>query len=66
MEIRLNLKQVVFVGVWMVILVVALVLSVSNPYSNALSKAKDFGYLIGVFGLSFTLMVIGLDSLTAN
>ena len=66
MEIRLNLKQVAFIGVWMVILVVALVLSMTEPYMNTLQKAKTFGLLLAVFGVSFSLLVMGLDGLSTR
>ena len=63
MEFKLNLKQFVFVAIWILLLIVALLLSTTRPYLDILAMAEKFGWLLGIFGASITLMVIGYNSL---
>ena len=63
MEIRLNLKQLVFVSVWLLIVIVALLLATRRSYLDILARTEKFGWLLGILGASFTLMVIGYNSL---
>ena len=63
MEIRINLKQLVFVSIWILLLIVALLLSTTRPYLDILARAEKFGWLLGIFGASITLIVIGYNSL---
>ena len=63
MEIKLNLKQLVFVSMWILILIVTLLLSTTRPYIDLLGKAEKFAWLLGIFGASFTVFVLGYNSL---
>ena len=63
MEFKLNLKQFVFVAIWILLLIVALLLSTTRPYLDILARTEKFGWLLGIFGASITLMVIGYNSL---
>ena len=63
MEIRINIKQLVFVSVWLLIIIVALLLSTTRPYMDLLGKAEKFGWLFGILGASITVFVIGYNFL---
>ena len=45
MEIKLNLKQLVFVSIWILLLIVALLLSTTRAYYDILGRAETFGEL---------------------
>ena len=64
MEIKLGGKQIIFVTVWTVALIVALLLVATYPYMNTLYRTEKFGELLFLFGGAFTLFLIGFDSLT--
>ena len=66
MEIRINLKQLVFVSVWLLILIVALLLSTTRPYMDLFGKAEKFAWLLGILGASFTVFVLGYNSLQTD
>ena len=63
MEIRMNLKQMVFVSVWLLILIVALLLSTTRPYIDILVRAETFGDLLFVFSGCLILFVLGFNFL---
>jgi hypothetical protein len=63
MEIKLNLKQLFFVSVWLLILIVALLLVTTRPYMDILARAEKFVFLFAIVGASFTSIVIGYNLL---
>ena len=63
MEIKLNLKQLVFVSIWILLLIVALLLSTTRPYVDLQGKAETFGELLFIFSGSLILFVLGYNFL---
>ena len=63
MEIKLNLKQLVFVSVWLMIIIVALLLSTTRAYYDILGRAETFGELLFIFSGCLILFVLGFKFL---
>ena len=63
MEFSFNLKQLLFISSWIVILVIALLLAVISPYMDFLGRAELFGRVSAIFGASLVLFVLGFDIL---
>ena len=63
MEIKLNLKQTVYISIWVLLLIVTLLLVTTRPYLDILTRVERFAWLLGILGATFTILVIGYTSL---
>ena len=66
MEIRINIKQLVFVSMWILILIAALLLSTTRSYIDLLGRAETFGELLFIFSGSLILFLVGYNSLITD